>query len=146
MHNAWSKSIYLSERRRFNSWYRHFLLVHSKIWFVYKTVSLVHVVYFMKFKLREKTSQIAVHGSWMDLCSDWAHIKLLCMEVGWICVQIGHMSHCCARKLDGSVFRLGTSSYIALQGVIQPMKTMTIKYMDYAATRGLTYSYSAAYW
>ena len=88
--------------------------------------------------------QIAVHGSWMDLCSDWAHVKLLCMEVGWICVQIGRMSNCCARKLDGSVFRLGESSYIALQGVIRPMKTMTIKYMDYAATRGLTYS--AAYW
>ena len=108
------------------------------------------------------TCQIAVHGSWMDLCSDWAHVKLLCMEVGWICVQIGHMSNCCAqkldgsvfrlgimsnccgRKLDGSVFRLGTCSYIALQGFIRPMKTMTIKYMDYAATRGLTYS--AAYW
>ena len=91
------------------------------------------------------TCQIAVDGSWMDLCSDWStHVKLLCTEVGWICVQIGHMPNCCARKLDGSVFRLGASSYIALQGVIRPLKTMTIKYMDYAATRGLTYS--AAYW
>ena len=85
--------------------------------------------------------QIAVHGSWMDLCSDWAHVKLLCTgswmdpcsdwahvkllctEVGWICVQIGHMSNCCAWKLDGSVFRLGASSHIALQGVIRPLKT-----------------------
>ena len=51
----------------------------------------------------------------MDLCSDWAHVKLLCTEVGWICVQIGHMSNCCAWKLDGSVFRLGTCQ-IAVHG------------------------------
>ena len=51
----------------------------------------------------------------MDLCLDWAHVKLMCMEVGWICVQIGRMSNCCARKLDGSVFRLGACQ-IAVHG------------------------------